>query len=75
MFNDDCFKNSEVLCDIQCGLLFGTLIIIIMFLSFFHDQRNRVDEGRDFVTELCLNMVDEKHIFLLCVLSENKTLK
>lgn len=72
MFNDDCFKSSKVLCAIQCGLLFGTLIIIIMFLPFFRDQRNRVDEGRDFVTESCLNMVDEKHILLLCILSKNK---
>lgn len=34
------------------GLLFGILITTILFLRSFHDQKNGVDEGTDFVTEL-----------------------
>lgn len=54
------------------GLLFGILMVIILLLHSFHDQKNEVDEYRDFVTELCLNMMGCKHTFLFCFLTENQ---
>ena len=54
------------------SLLFGILIAIILLLLSCHDQKNEVDEYRDFVTELCLNMMGCKHTFLFCFLTENQ---
>lgn len=65
-------KNSKALCDLLCNLFFGTLIAIFLFLHSIHDQRIGADECRDFITEFCLNMLDWKHTFLLCILYENK---